>query len=913
MLIGITGRGGSGKTTLAKKIVNNHKNFLHIEVDKIIEEELINNQKLIDKVNETVGRKYNKQYDSKDIIDAYFKKDEESLEIHSIFINQLNEILNDKIENVIDKNIVVEHYFLDKFDVYKKSDIKIKLIADLEERVKRVKKRGNMSESLFKKVDECLVENTEEMADFEFNVEDYQKELISVIVPVYNAEKYINETLDAILNQTYENTEIIIVNDGSTDNTLNILNDYSKRDNRIKVITTENKNVSNARNTGLENATGQYIAYVDSDDIIDSNYLSVLYDVIKITDVDYVQSAVSIERNGIPHMVTHNKEQLLVYSNPIEAFLNLDTTFAVWGKLFKKEVINEIKFEDIRCFEDFKYIWEVVKNSKKSAVTGDTSYHYIQKNDKSLTSNLYSNLNKELIDHAFTVLKECNYSNEAKKYFYGCLFHNVMVYYESLKNPKFEDKYQKEIFLCLQWLEAYKDYKFQLLRYNVLDTEEIITSLKEKLGIKTIGILWNSMEEYYDEAMEDIARSAIIDKYFDIEFSTIQFKKFIDTIYPRIDLEHWKTDIKINNIVDKYKNNKIRVVYLTLNKTDRKYVSYKKSFLYSSVLDLKEHMRQKYKDKIEHYQFDNVFHMTDDESEFYITDAIIREIMMSPTRVDGYIILDDVDIRRNEKEGLRKKVFFDNFMFKEIREGSYEDYCELFNEEVLKLLDIDCAFYDLAQLNGKKGVITNLFCDKKDFVSGLEIIKKNCKTDDIREIMKYNNLVSLDEIIAQYLKSNGCYDDYIYNAITEKVRTMLVTDLAMLQSDRNPNNWGIIKKGDHYDLASIFDNSNCANSNHIDRNPFDIDILLKYKNDDSNDVYQIIADHDLKEEVIDILNTVLNNFEYIMSRIELKTAYQVPEKFKQRTFNIYNQHLNNIKDKCKNSTHTIKKIKKQKI
>ncbi len=113
-------------------------------------------------------------------------------------------------------------------------------------------------------------------------------DLVSIIVPVYNVEKYIEKCILSIINQTYTNLEIIIVNDGSLDHSENIIKEYISKDNRIKYIKRENGGLGAARNTGIENATGKYIAFVDSDDWIDPEMYSVLWQKAYECDADVV-------------------------------------------------------------------------------------------------------------------------------------------------------------------------------------------------------------------------------------------------------------------------------------------------------------------------------------------------------------------------------------------------------------------------------------------------------------------------------------------------------------------------------------------------------------------------------------------------------------------------------------------------
>lgn len=114
------------------------------------------------------------------------------------------------------------------------------------------------------------------------------EDLISVIVPVYKVEKYINKCVDSIINQTYTNLEIILVDDGSPDNCGNICDEYAKKDNRIKVVHKENAGVSSARNIGLEKSSGKYITFIDADDYVEKNYCEELLNILKIENADCV-------------------------------------------------------------------------------------------------------------------------------------------------------------------------------------------------------------------------------------------------------------------------------------------------------------------------------------------------------------------------------------------------------------------------------------------------------------------------------------------------------------------------------------------------------------------------------------------------------------------------------------------------
>ena len=122
--------------------------------------------------------------------------------------------------------------------------------------------------------------------------------LISIIVPIYNAETYLGQCIESLINQTYENIEIILVNDGSNDNSLKICNEYAEKDDRITVINQVNKGVSVARNAGIDNAYGQYITFVDADDYVIDDYCKILMDCMNKINVDLVYVGQYLLRNN---------------------------------------------------------------------------------------------------------------------------------------------------------------------------------------------------------------------------------------------------------------------------------------------------------------------------------------------------------------------------------------------------------------------------------------------------------------------------------------------------------------------------------------------------------------------------------------------------------------------------------------
>lgn len=178
--------------------------------------------------------------------------------------------------------------------------------------------------------------------------------LISVIIPVYGVEKYIAQCLDSIINQTYKNLEIIVVNDGTKDRSAEIAKEYATKDSRIKVYDFQNGGLSVARNRGLEIATGDYISYIDSDDWLDTKMYETLLEAAMKNDADMVKCGI-IETNGVTEdKITFsdikiiNNEQNKAFENYFNGML---WTLA-WNGLYKNELAKKVKFPDNVVHED---------------------------------------------------------------------------------------------------------------------------------------------------------------------------------------------------------------------------------------------------------------------------------------------------------------------------------------------------------------------------------------------------------------------------------------------------------------------------------------------------------------------------------------------------------------------------------
>ena len=211
-------------------------------------------------------------------------------------------------------------------------------------------------------------------------------EKISVIIPVYNGERYLNECIDSIVNQTYSNLEIIIVNDGSQDKTDEICLEYAKADDRICYIKKSNAGVSSARNFGIENATGEYIAFIDADDYIASNYFEKLYDALKNTQSEIAFSKYFWDKQT---KIIPQKEKFLIscevntndrkFNKLLKHFfINKNNIHGSCCRcLFESKIIKTLKFsEELKYSEDLLFLIKCFQTSRKIAVVDEYLYFY---------------------------------------------------------------------------------------------------------------------------------------------------------------------------------------------------------------------------------------------------------------------------------------------------------------------------------------------------------------------------------------------------------------------------------------------------------------------------------------------------------------------------------------------------------
>lgn len=219
------------------------------------------------------------------------------------------------------------------------------------------------------------------------------EDLISVIVPIYNVENYLSRCVNSIKKQTYKNLEIILVDDGSSDNCPRICDDYALADNRIKVIHKENGGLSDARNAGMEIATGKFISFIDSDDWVEENFIETLYNTLILNEADIAECAVSYVDESNQVLRTRKAFQDVLICDKMEALQLLicekGVYQTVWNKLYKREIIGELKFPFGKLNEDEFWTYKVFDRIKKFAAINVPLYNYFQRSS-SIMGNGYS-------------------------------------------------------------------------------------------------------------------------------------------------------------------------------------------------------------------------------------------------------------------------------------------------------------------------------------------------------------------------------------------------------------------------------------------------------------------------------------------------------------------------------------------
>lgn len=234
---------------------------------------------------------------------------------------------------------------------------------------------------------------------------------LSVIIPIYKVEKYLCRCIDSILQQTYSNLEIILVDDGSPDNCGTICDAYAEKDSRVKVLHKKNAGVSAARNSGIEMASGEYIAFIDSDDYIASNMFGEMVDLLEKNNLDIISCDAFIAK-GDKIIGEAGDGKLFIFEKQeiVEKSLN-DCDNNAWGKIYKRQAIGDVRFPEGRLFEDTATAYLFFNNCNRAGHV-NKAYYYYYRNPNSITQTAFNT--KARMDFVLGYIERLNFALENK-------------------------------------------------------------------------------------------------------------------------------------------------------------------------------------------------------------------------------------------------------------------------------------------------------------------------------------------------------------------------------------------------------------------------------------------------------------------------------------------------------------------
>ncbi|HGK9718978.1 TPA: glycosyltransferase family 2 protein [Streptococcus pneumoniae] len=306
-------------------------------------------------------------------------------------------------------------------------------------------------------------------------------EKVSVIVPIYNVEKYLKYSIGGILKQSYKNLEIILVNDGSQDNSLAICEEYSKIDNRIKIISVENGGQGKARNIGLQHSTSDWILFLDADDYYDNNAVEYLVELAERYGSDLVVTPLRVVRDHIQggnassikneKILNLNKDRLIE-----EMYYGRLLGATPCGKLYKREILEKWPFPD-QLFEDLAIAYKHLMSAKKVAVSNQYYYNYYQRGGSTTKSRYTSKLedfyraiekNYKYLEEDFPNNKELSIALKTRMFTGGFQVVNSMI--ESGMTKEVKDKsleYRKDLLMIIFNSRITKNHKIKHILFSI--------------------------------------------------------------------------------------------------------------------------------------------------------------------------------------------------------------------------------------------------------------------------------------------------------------------------------------------------------------------------------------------------------------------------------------------------------------
>lgn len=313
--------------------------------------------------------------------------------------------------------------------------------------------------------------------------------LISIIVPIYNVEKYLERCIDSLLRQTYKNIEIILVDDGSTDHSPKMIDEYQSQNKKIKVIHQKNGGLSNARNNGLEIAKGEYIAFIDSDDYISDDYIEYLYKLIEENNsqMSICNYKLFSETLEIKEEQKDDKVEILKKEEVIDRMLYQEIYYiSAWAKLYKKVLFEKVRYPEGEIYEDLGTTYKIVEQCERIACGQRKNYYYYVRDD-SITKQKFSEKQFDLIKNTKKMTQDIlKWYPEKEK---GCIVRNMHAYistYCRLINS--EESYEVE----KKEIEKFiKENRRQVLKNKKAQKRDKMALILFCFGEKIFKIVWN--------------------------------------------------------------------------------------------------------------------------------------------------------------------------------------------------------------------------------------------------------------------------------------------------------------------------------------------------------------------------------------------------------------------------------------
>ena len=335
------------------------------------------------------------------------------------------------------------------------------------------------------------------------------KPLISVIVPIYNVEKYIKQCIDSILMQTYKNLEIILVDDGSPDNCPQICDEYAKKDSRVRVIHKKNGGLSDARNVALDIAQGEFIGFVDSDDWISADMFEYLLEALTgyQADISCCETVnvykYRMQYKNLKHDMVYSAKDALqeLFSDHMENY--------AWNKLYKAELWENIRFPVGKNFEDILTIYKTFEKCEKIVTLKEAKYYYRRREDSISGTRDFKNR-----FHIYTAIIE-RYEDVVQRMPEYCipLFHRVWEYYISELSEEIVSKPEK------------RQENLKLLEIMAPFVKKHMDEIAAAMNLKRNG--WMKMKHFSEGTVEGCKRSL---KYHKRIVRRVKLKKIIKKV-----------------------------------------------------------------------------------------------------------------------------------------------------------------------------------------------------------------------------------------------------------------------------------------------------------------------------------------------------------------------------------------------